>query len=115
MRRLARERRSLSHRRKRATPRDASTRRPILQRVRSADRKSTRLNSSHLVISYAVFCLKKKILNTQHVPTSVALLDYRADRPIDSVRSLTATMQRAAEPGSAQNVPVNAAVARDLV
>src|SRR5256885_12265179 len=26
------------------------------------DRKSTRLNSSHLVISYAVFCLKKKTL-----------------------------------------------------
>src|SRR2546426_3290317 len=26
----------------------------------SEDRKSTRLNSSHLVISYAVFCLKKK-------------------------------------------------------
>src|SRR2546426_5786611 len=29
------------------------------------DRKSTRLNSSHLVISYAVFCLKKK--NSRHV------------------------------------------------
>src|SRR2546426_7412967 len=29
-----------------------------------ADRKSTRLNSSHLVISYAVFCLKKK--KTRH-------------------------------------------------
>src|ERR1039457_2304305 len=28
--------------------------------TRMADRKSTRLNSSHLVISYAVFCLKKK-------------------------------------------------------
>src|SRR5256885_7112440 len=27
--------------------------------LREADRKSTRLNSSHLVISYAVFCLKK--------------------------------------------------------
>src|SRR5205807_6566147 len=27
---------------------------------RESDRKSTRLNSSHLVISYAVFCLKKK-------------------------------------------------------
>src|SRR5256885_3709084 len=27
---------------------------------REQDRKSTRLNSSHLVISYAVFCLKKK-------------------------------------------------------
>src|SRR5438034_8003337 len=28
--------------------------------ARRADRKSTRLNSSHTVISYAVFCLKKK-------------------------------------------------------
>src|SRR5256885_3675629 len=32
----------------------------------SRDRKSTRLNSSHLVISYAVFCLKKK-KNIYHV------------------------------------------------
>src|SRR5258708_26089913 len=34
-----------------------------------ADRKSTRLNSSHQIISYAVFCLKKKkknVMNTQH-------------------------------------------------
>src|SRR5256885_8376154 len=31
-----------------------------LQGRRHGDRKSTRLNSSHLVISYAVFCLKKK-------------------------------------------------------
>src|SRR5437762_9759544 len=31
----------------------------------SADRKSTRLNSSHRCISYAVFCLKKK-MNTSH-------------------------------------------------
>src|SRR5256885_7026156 len=30
------------------------------------DRKSTRLNSSHLVISYAVFCLKKKNLRLRH-------------------------------------------------
>src|SRR2546426_8499040 len=30
------------------------------ERVHATDRKSTRLNSSHLVISYAVFCLKKK-------------------------------------------------------
>src|SRR5688500_19375562 len=29
-------------------------------RIIQGDRKSTRLNSSHLVISYAVFCLKKK-------------------------------------------------------
>src|SRR2546426_1595918 len=34
------------------------------------DRKSTRLNSSHLVISYAVFCLKKKKKKTkEHRPT----------------------------------------------
>src|SRR2546426_1352647 len=30
------------------------------ERALAQDRKSTRLNSSHLVISYAVFCLKKK-------------------------------------------------------
>ena len=30
-----------------------------------ADRKSTRLNSSHKPISYAVFCLKKKNLNSE--------------------------------------------------
>src|SRR5438034_2633799 len=32
---------------------------------RTSDRKSTRLNSSHTVISYAVFCLKKKKLSEQ--------------------------------------------------
>src|SRR5256885_5450948 len=52
------------------------------------DRKSTRLNSSHLVISYAVFCLKKKktteragavgsrgtaVIEHAHLPTSIAL------------------------------------------
>src|SRR2546426_6059351 len=30
------------------------------EKITPTDRKSTRLNSSHLVISYAVFCLKKK-------------------------------------------------------
>src|SRR5256885_7334357 len=33
---------------------------PCVGRSAGEDRKSTRLNSSHLVISYAVFCLKKK-------------------------------------------------------
>src|SRR3712207_7338099 len=33
---------------------------PLTNTVRSTDRKSTRLNSSHANISYAVFCLKKK-------------------------------------------------------
>src|SRR5256885_11328305 len=39
-----------------------------------ADRKSTRLNSSHLVISYAVFCLKKK-------HTIALVLPLRAPHP----------------------------------
>src|SRR5437773_5559883 len=34
--------------------------------TRSADRKSTRLNSSHITISYAVFCLKKKKNKDKH-------------------------------------------------
>src|SRR5690625_6650298 len=32
----------------------------FLDRLEKIDRKSTRLNSSHVAISYAVFCLKKK-------------------------------------------------------
>src|SRR5690625_3808519 len=37
--------------------------RPVDQHIKG-DRKSTRLNSSHVAISYAVFCLKKKTKNT---------------------------------------------------
>src|SRR6478735_11944216 len=44
--------------------------RPWSRRLRfpnkKGDRKSTRLNSSHLVISYAVFCLKKKKKQNPH-------------------------------------------------
>src|SRR5256885_13195334 len=39
------------------------------------DRKSTRLNSSHLVISYAVFCLKKK-KKQSHLFESVTIIIY---------------------------------------
>src|SRR5438034_6259830 len=39
---------------------DAILRLRPYQEIQSTDRKSTRLNSSHTVISYAVFCLKKK-------------------------------------------------------
>src|SRR5262245_62302341 len=41
---------------------------PVRRRQRE-DRKSTRLNSSHLGISYAVFCLKKKKKHTSLVQT----------------------------------------------
>src|SRR5690349_24172842 len=43
-------------RRRRSSKRTAAS----CSTVASADRKSTRLNSSHVEISYAVFCLKKK-------------------------------------------------------
>src|SRR5438034_3470956 len=45
--------------------------------VGRTDRKSTRLNSSHTVISYAVFCLKKKIQNTQ-IPALTLIRKSRA-------------------------------------
>src|SRR5688500_19606077 len=43
-------------------PRDCEVAAVVVRRreLEDGDRKSTRLNSSHLVISYAVFCLKKK-------------------------------------------------------
>src|SRR2546426_9360057 len=44
----------------------------LMGRLASRDRKSTRLNSSHLVISYAVFCLKKK-KKTPHTATPSTL------------------------------------------
>src|SRR2546426_3690014 len=40
------------------------------------DRKSTRLNSSHLVISYAVFCLKKKICRHRLRPQNVGYSNF---------------------------------------
>src|SRR5690242_21204262 len=45
------------------------------QRLVVGDRKSTRLNSSHMSISYAVFCLKKKKLIS---PQNYLLLHYPA-------------------------------------
>src|SRR2546421_9612838 len=42
------------------------------------DRKSTRLNSSHDQISYAVFCLKKKIRPAAHSASSATTLRNRA-------------------------------------
>src|SRR5436190_16982660 len=49
------------------------------------DRKSTRLNSSHTVISYAVFCLKKKKFEIAFVKTASAR-DLRVHRPSSIVK-----------------------------
>src|SRR5256885_9289351 len=45
-----------------------------------SDRKSTRLNSSHLVISYAVFCLKKKKI--EYIRESMAYNGLRSDHAL---------------------------------
>src|SRR2546430_13572199 len=42
-------------------------------RLRRRDRKSTRLNSSHSQISYAVFCLKKKKKELPIIPTRITV------------------------------------------
>src|SRR2546427_6973493 len=49
--------------------RDAELRPERLAQLAHRDRKSTRLNSSHSQISYAVFCLKKKKKITLDVPS----------------------------------------------
>src|ERR1022692_4143216 len=46
-----------------------------------SDRKSTRLNSSHLVISYAVFCLKKKKNDTTRRTDNAYFWRGRIERP----------------------------------
>src|SRR5690625_5862815 len=45
------------------------------------DRKSTRLNSSHVAISYAVFCLKKK---TQKITAEVTRTQHREHKKVDN-------------------------------
>src|SRR5947208_4151896 len=45
------------------------------------DRKSTRLNSSHQIISYAVFCLKKKKQSHPHVSKSTKYSKQRNKTP----------------------------------
>src|SRR2546429_1665899 len=49
----------------------------VLYYLSAIDRKSTRLNSSHGYISYAVFCLKKKKTNTYKVVSLTTILFMR--------------------------------------
>src|SRR3712207_7143321 len=51
---------------------EAVKRRPGMYIGSTGDRKSTRLNSSHANISYAVFCLKKKKQFSHHISNSHA-------------------------------------------
>src|SRR6266446_3441359 len=51
------------------------------------DRKSTRLNSSHLVISYAVFCLKKKTLKVCNAHQGTEQRHRNRDRRAEQTRA----------------------------
>src|SRR5437868_9829898 len=74
-------------------PRADDGRQSLAEHPASVDRKSTRLNSSHVSISYAVFCLKKK---NESEPLSVSELTTKSqqitylisfpDSNLDSVR-----------------------------
>jgi chromosomal replication initiator protein len=57
----------------------------------------------------------ERLLTQQRIPMEPALLDYLADRPIDSVRSLTGVVQRVVEAAAAQDAPVTAGLARDVL
>src|SRR5256885_11113642 len=62
--------------------------------VLNTDRKSTRLNSSHLVISYAVFCLKKKTTTDEAVPSLSSAPNTTADHMIPAVSLRPGTVSR---------------------
>src|SRR3712207_8406605 len=57
----------------RDAPADADADRADLGRPAGGDRKSTRLNSSHANISYAVFCLKKKKTNRSELRSNTTI------------------------------------------
>jgi chromosomal replication initiator protein DnaA len=56
-----------------------------------------------------------RALGAQEVPEDPALIDYLADRPADSVRSLIGLLQRVVSAAAAQDVPVSAGLARDVL
>jgi len=57
----------------------------------------------------------RRALGAQDVPEDPALIDYLADRPADSVRSLMGLLQRVVSAAAAQDVPVSAGLAREVL
>src|SRR5256885_6999002 len=60
----------------------------------SGDRKSTRLNSSHLVISYAVFCLKKKKKTDHTGLLSASEIEYDSNHILRAYRYAHSRQER---------------------
>src|SRR5437588_6953439 len=84
------------------------------QRIDDTDRKSTRLNSSHTVISYAVFCLKKKKKKIyKHNLHEHRLQPVNRDRPLKQIlRTRLLYQQQASTPERLQS---NAAAQQEHV
>ena len=57
----------------------------------------------------------ERLLKGQRVSAEAALLDYLVDRPVESVRNLSALVQRVVETAAAQDVPVSAGLAREVL
>jgi len=57
----------------------------------------------------------ERLLAQQEVPFDETLLEYLADRPADSVRSLSAMLQRVMTAAAAQDAPMSAGLARDVL
>src|SRR5437588_7165075 len=57
---------------------------------RIGDRKSTRLNSSHTVTSYAVFCLKKKTARSSELPENLNTIFFPSIPSVVTASSITA-------------------------
>ncbi len=57
----------------------------------------------------------RRALGAQDVPEDPVLIDYLADRPADSVRSLMGVLQRVVSAAAAQDVPVSAGLAREVL
>ncbi len=57
----------------------------------------------------------RRALGQQDVPEDPALIDYLADRPADSVRALIGVLQRVVSAAAAQDVPVSAGLAREVL
>src|SRR5947208_5340420 len=64
---------------------------------RQRDRKSTRLNSSHQIISYAVFCLKKKRTKT---PKQASTTHNLPTPPTPTMTCINTTLKRPSYPYS---------------
>jgi chromosomal replication initiator protein DnaA len=56
-----------------------------------------------------------RILESQRVGAEAALVDYLVDRPVESVRNLGALVQRVVQAAAAQEVPVTAGLAREVL